>query len=267
MLDLVLVNQHRALNKLKQYLLKMRKSIELTIPDYMTIEQYAEMTSYKGDSKFGRLVHTVAALTGRTKEEIRMWDLDSLSKVSNLYAEIADHKELFHPIIEWDGEVYGYSNIKQFTLGEYIDLETYCKDMENNMHKVAAILYRPIKKHRFDSIRYTLKQGINVARNKVTNPFDWYDLEEYNNKTRKLVEEKFKKFPVHLFLGAVSFFLSTGSLYLNHIAYSKKTMPKEVKMKWEDLILRKLSLSTGDGSVRYTNSLKPVYWRSLETSV
>jgi len=245
----------------------MKKSIELTVPEFMTIEQYEAMTNYKGQSKFGRLIHTVAALTGRTKEEIRMWDLDSLSKVSNLYAEISDHKELFHPIIEWNGELYGYSNIKQFTLGEYIDLEEYCKDLENNMHKVAAILYRPVKKHRFDSIKFTLKQGINVARNKVTNPFDWYELEVYNNKTRKLVEEKFKKFPVHLFLGAVSFFLSTGSLYLNSLAYSKKTMSKELMMKMEDMILRKLSLNIGDGSVHYTNSLKPMFYKSLETSV
>ena len=42
------------------------------------------------------------------------------------------------------GKLYGYSSIKKCSLGEYIDLETYCKDMENSMHKVAAILYRPI---------------------------------------------------------------------------------------------------------------------------
>ena len=103
----------------------MKETLQLTVPEYMTIEQYAAMTSYKGQSKFGRLVHTVSILTGQSKEKVRMWDLDSLSKVSNLYADIADHKELFHPLLEWDGVEYGYSNIKQFTLGEYIDLEEY----------------------------------------------------------------------------------------------------------------------------------------------
>ena len=245
----------------------MKESLQLTIPDYMTIEQYAAMTGYKGQSKFGRLVHTVSILTGQSKEKVRMWDLDSLSKVSNLYSEIADHKELFHPLLEWDGVEYGYSNIKQFTLGEYMDLENYCKDLENNMHKVAAILYRPIKKHRFDSIAYTIKQGIKVARNKVENPFDWYELEKYDSTSRKQVEDKFKDFPVHLFLGAVSFFLSTGSLYLNSIAYSKKTMSKDLMMKMEDLILRRLSATTGDGSELFTNSLKPIYFQSLERPV
>jgi hypothetical protein len=242
------------------------KSLQLEIPEYMTISQYADMTSYKGQSKFGRLVHTVSSLTGQSKEDVRMWSLDSLAEVSNLYAEVADHKELFHPIIEWNGVLYGYSNIKQFTLGEYIDLETFSKDLENNMHKVAAILYRPVKKHMFDSMAFTFKQGIKIVKNKVESPFDWYELEKYNNKTRKEVEEKFKEFPVHLFLGALSFFLSTGSLYLNHIAYSKKTMSKETKMKMEDLILRTLSQATGVGSEPFTRSLKPMYYQSLETS-
>lgn len=243
------------------------KSLQLEIPEYMTISQYADMTSYKGQSKFGRLVHTVSSLTGQAKADVRMWSLDSLAEVSNLYANIADHKELFHPLIEWDGVLYGYSNIKQFTLGEYIDLETLSKDLENNMHKVAAILYRPVKKHMFDSVAFTLKQGIKIVRNKVESPFDWYELEKYNNKTRKEVEEKFKKFPVHLFLGALSFFLSTGSLYLNNTAFLAKQITKKQTTELEKEILESLSQSTGGGGEPFTHSLKPLYYQSLETNV
>lgn len=243
------------------------KSLQLEIPEYMTISQYADMTSYKGQSKFGRLVHTVASLTGQTKADVRMWSMDSLTEVSNLYAKIADHKELFHPLIEWDGVLYGYSNIKQFSLGEYIDLETLCKDLENNMHKVAAILYRPVKKHRFNSFKYALKQGVKIVQNKIVNPFDWYELDKYDSKERKLAEEKFKDFPVHLFLGAVSFFLSTASLYLNSIAFSENTITKKEMMGVETAILDLLSGNTGDGSVHYSHSLKPMYFKLLETNV
>ena len=95
-------------------------------------------------------------LTGESLASVRQWDVESLTRVSNIYADIADHKELFHPIIEWKGQLYGYSSIKKCSLGEYIDLETYSADMENSMHKVAAILYRPIKKHRFESIMFGL---------------------------------------------------------------------------------------------------------------
>ena len=114
-------------------------SLQLEVPEFLSIQKYCDMNAYKGTSKFGKLVHAVSVLTGERLAAVRQWDVESLTKVSNIYAGIADHKELFHPIIEWNGELYGYSSIKKCSLGEYIDLETYCADMENSMHKVAAI--------------------------------------------------------------------------------------------------------------------------------
>ena len=241
-------------------------SLQLEIPEYLTIEKYLNMNNYKGTSKFGKLVHAVSVLTKQPLKDVRLWDVDSLTKVSNLYAEIADHKELFHPIVEWKGKLYGYSSIKKCSLGEYIDLETYCEDMENSMHKVAAILYRPIKRHRFKDIAFSIKQGIKTAINKVDNPFDWYEVEKYDSDERRLVEEDFKEFPVHLFLGALSFFLSTANLYLNHIAYLKQEITKKTMEEMNKEIIESLLANTGDGSVAFTNSLNPIYYRSLETS-
>ena len=242
-------------------------SLKLVVPDYMTIQSYAEMNSYQGQSKVGKLVHTVSALTGHEKDYIRKWDIQSLIKVANVYANIADHKQHFHPLVEWKGKLYGFASIKNANLGEYIDLELLCKDLEQNMHKVAAILYRPVTKHRFNDIVFNIKQGIKVAKNKVDNPFDWYDIEEYDNTKRKQVEEDFKDFPVHLFLGALSFFLSTGSLYLNNTAYLEKTLTKKQMKEIEKEIMESLSHNIGDGGVHYTTSLKPLYYQSLETNV
>mgnify|MGYP003671491418 CR=1 FL=1 len=239
-------------------------SLKLEIPEYLTIQKYCDMNSYKGSSKFGKLVNAVSVLTGQPLASVRDWDVNSLTKVSNLYANIADHKELFHPVIEWNGKLYGYSSIKKCSLGEYIDLEDYCKDMENNMHKVAAILYRPIKSHRFEDIVFNLKQGIKTAVNKVTNVFDWYTVEKYDSNKRELIEEEFKDFPVHLFLGGLSFFLSCGNLYLNRIAYLKGEMTeKEMTMK-SNWILENPLAPTGDGSGVFTNSLSPTYYQSQE---
>jgi len=245
----------------------MKNSIELTVPDFMTIESYADMNSYEGQSKVGKLVHTVAVLTGKEKEYIRKWSTESLIKVANIYAEIADHKQYFHPIIKWKGKIYGFASIKNANLGEYIDLELLCKDLEVNMHKVAAILYRPVVKHRFKDILFNVKQGVKVVNNKVDNPFDWYELEEYDSKKRKQVEEDFKEFPVHLFLGALSFFLSTGSLYLNNTAYLEKTLTKKQTKEIEKEILESLSQNITDGGVLFTNSLKPLYYQSQEIKV
>jgi hypothetical protein len=237
------------------------KQITLTIPEYLTIEQYGKMSAYKGDSKFGKLVHAVSALSGYTKEDVRSWDVDAITKISNAYAGIADHKEEFHSLVEWNGQLLGYSNIKQFSLGEYHDLEKLCQDLENNMHKVAAIMYRPVSKHRFDTLSFTVKQKIRTVNNKVENVFDWYDIDKYNNVVRKDREESFKDFPAHIFLGALSFFLSAGSLYLNRIQYLQKMITEKEMKKTENLLIKSLSATTGAGSGLFTTSLSPIYYR------
>ena len=238
--------------------------LDLKVPEYLTIDKYCKMNSYKGQSKFGKLCHAVSVLTGEELPSVREWDLESLTRVSNIYAAVADHKELFHPIIEWNGELYGYSNIKQCSLGEYIDLETYSQDMENSMHKVAAILYRPIKKHRFNDILFSVKQGVKTAINKVDNAFEWYELDSYDSKVRKQQEEKMKEFPVHLFLGAISFFLSTASLYLNNIQYLTQKITKKQMMETEEAIMTSLLVNTGGGTQHFSNSLKPIYYKLQE---
>jgi len=242
------------------------KSLKLQIPEYISIDKYRDINSYKGQSKFGRLVYTVAKLTGEPFDEVRLWDLDSLTKVSNLYAGIADHNNFFYPIVKWRDKLYGYSSIRKATLGEYIDLETYCKDLENNMAKVAAILYRPIEKHRLGNLSFDTKQGIEVVNNKTDKVFDKYTLEKYDSNKRVEVEDDFDGFPVHLFLGAISFFLNTGSLYLNNIAFSREKISWTEKTKNEIIIMENLLENTGDGSQRFTNSLRPMHFQSLETT-
>ena len=181
-----------------------------------------------------------------------------------MYAGIADHNNFFFPIIKWKDKLYGYSSIRKASLGEYIDLETYCKDLENNMDKVAAILYRPIVKHRLGKLSTVTKQGIEVINNKTEKVFDRYTVEEYDSNKRREVEDDFKEFPVHLFLGAISFFLSTGSLYLNNTAFSREKITWTEKMKNEIIIMENLLENTGDGSQRFTNSLRPMHFQSQE---
>ena len=243
-----------------------KQTITLDIPPYLTIKQYMDMSGYKGDHKFGKLVHTVASLTGRPFNEVRTWDIESLVKIANKYSEIADHHNEFHSILEFDGQLYGYAHMKQATIGEYMDLEKLASDLENNLHKVAAILYRPITKHRFESLSFKYKQTIKMLNNDVENVFDWYEVEKYDADIRRDREDKFKTFPAHIMLGAISFFLSTASLYLANIQYSNKVITKKQKMEIEDLVMTNLSQSTGGGSGLFTTSLNPIYYQLQETS-
>ena len=97
--------------------------------------------------------------------------------------------------------------------------------------------------------------------NKVENVFDWYSIEKYDADIRRDREEKFKKFPAHILLGAISFFLSTASLYLANIQYSANKIAKETMEEMETLILGNLSENIGDGSGLFTTSLSPIYYR------
>lgn len=244
----------------------MKKNYQIEVPDYLTIEQYTRMNNYKGDSNFGRLVHVVASLTGLEKAEIRTWEPDSLVKVANLFADLADHHQEFHSLIEWNGQLYGYANVKQASLGEYIDMESLSEDLENNLHKIAAILYRPVVKHRFKSLTYAIKQKIKMVNNDVENVFDWYEVEKYDSVIRKDREEDMKGFPSHILLGAVSFFLSNAVLYLNHIQYSKGEITKMEKETRETTIMANLFQNIGAGGGLFTTSLNPIYYQYQETS-
>ena len=243
----------------------MKKNYQIQVPDYLTIEQYANMNNYKGTSNFGRLVHVVASLTGLEKAEIREWELDSLVKVSNLFSNLADHHQEFHSLIEWNGQLYGYANIKQSTLGEYIDIESLSENLEKNMHKVAAILYRPVTSHRFKTLSFAYKQNVKMLNNDVENVFDWYEVEKYDSKKRKEREEDMKGFPAHILLGAVSFFLSNAVLYLSHIQYSKGEISEMEMKKTQEEILANLSQNIGAGGGLFTTSVNPIYYQYQET--
>jgi len=121
-------------------------------------------------------------------------------------------------------------------------------------------MYRPIIKHRFKSLKFAYKQKVKMLNNEVENVFDWYEVENYDSKKRKEVEEDFRAFPAHILLGALSFFLSTATLYLNSIQYSdNRKSTKAMKKFKEDRILEVLLQNIGGGSVLSTNSQKAKY--------
>lgn len=244
----------------------MAKDLTINIPTYLTIKQYSDVLKYKGDSNFEKLVHTVSVLTGIDKETVQKFPIKTLTDIGNDYGELIDSKNEFHSILEWNGVLYGYSNIKNQTLGEYVDLENLSKDFENNMHKICALIYRPITKHRFNSLKFTVKQKIKMLNNDVENVFDWYEVEQYDNSKRKMVEESFKDFPAHIFLGAISFFLSASSLYSTNILYLERQLTKTQMETMMDDTLQILSKTIGSGGGLSTNYLNPIYLKLQGTN-
>ena len=238
------------------------KTIQLEIPDYLTIGQYQKLPDYSDDNKIGNIINTICVLTGKDEEEVKYWSIDSLKEVFSLLTGLADSNNEFHSIVEFNGTLYGYAHMKQSTLAEYLDLEGAAQDVKANLNKIAAILYRPITKHRFNSLEFITRSAYKIVKKKdVENVFDWYEIEKYNNNKRKDREVEFEEFPVNVVLGALSFFLINGSLYLNNIAYSQAQISQEMKMKLENTILESLSQSIGAGGGLSITSVNPIYYR------
>ena len=241
---------------------KTRK-IQVDIPEYLTIRQYQNLNKKKGiESKFEKLVNTVGNFTNLTIDEIRELPVDTLTEISKDIDHLSSHRDEFHAIIEFKDEVYGYQDIKASSLGSYIDLENLVKDdqMDKNLHKIAALLYRPITKNTLGGYKWTAKQTIKLANNSVENVFDYYTIEPYDVEKRKEREKQFLDFPVHILLGAIGFFLGSASLYLANIAFSQdKSITDQMMKTTERKILEGLSAGIGDGLELFTNSQKPLY--------
>jgi len=235
------------------------KSIDINIPEYLTIEQYRKMNDYNGDTDFGRMIHAISSMSGEDFETVKKWPLSVIKEISSAFADLADHKHEFHSIIEWNGQLLGYSPIQHSTLGEYVDIENLSKDLAGNMHKLAAILYRPITKHRFKSFKFAVKQKVKMVANDVENVFDWYSVEPYDSNVRKQREEEFKDFPAHIFFGAVSFFLSTVNLYSINTLYSQNKISYRKKKKLQKQQMSSLSQHIGAGGGLFTHSVSPIY--------
>lgn len=200
----------------------------ITIPDYMTIEQYQIVNNVEHLSELHKTVKIISVLTDIDEAELKTWGVKSLSTIYKDLNSKIDLKEEFHPIFSYEDKLFGFQHVDNMTLGEYVDLERLCKDPNKNLHEIMAILYREIDKHNFKNIVWKKAQKILVKHNKTTNIFKQYDLKKYDVKDRASTSDMFKQLPVQYALGAMAFFLGIASGFLTITApYSTKEQKKE----------------------------------------
>ncbi len=188
--------------------------ISLTIPDYLSLGNYAKLTRLEHLSDLEKTIASLMILTDLPEETIRELSRTDLAKI---HTDVVEHTmnitSEFYPVFEMDGVMYGYADMSSMSLGTYVDLERLIKDPITNLSEIMAILYRPILKHRFNSLQYVFKQSFKVKIGEVENIFKYFTLEKYNNKTREERAELMEKIPASFALGALSFFLQTGSAH------------------------------------------------------
>jgi len=240
--------------------------IKITLPEYISVDESQELANLEHLTELRKVIKVISVLGNIDEDEILKWDSDSVKQIYIDLMKAMDFKEEFHPIFEYEGKLYGYANINKMTLGEYNDLERLAKEPTKNLHEIMAILYRPIKKHRFNSLPFKLIHKVRVFVEKMDNIFSHYTLKKYNSEDRLATADVMKKLPAGFALGALAFFLATANGYsittLPSSTVEEKVMKKEL-MKMNQSLLE----NTGDGLRRFIICPSQVYSISQRKNV
>ena len=171
------------------------KEVKLIIPDNWsditigTYQKYLKIQEGKGSEK-NKVIKSIALLCNTTPFVVKKMAYKDLLEIMDIVKKMIDtepKKEDFRKIFTFNKEEYGFCpNLSNITTGEYIDLESYCKEPIVNLHIIMSILYRKI----------TFKRN------------ERYAIEEYNPDEFK--EELFKDCPMDIALNCLGFFLTLG---------------------------------------------------------
>lgn len=200
---------------MKVKLLNGKKTLNFNIPktwNELNLGRYIRtMKVLRSEEKVHELekvIRILSCITDIPKRQLYGLDVKSIGKLGvhlNNFLESVPNDELKH-FIEVEGVEYGFHpKLVDMTLGEFVDLETFVENLEDNLHKILSILYRPV----------TAKSG------------DKYRIEDYEPN-----EERADLFKKHLkvddFNGASVFFYDFAvQLSIN----SNLSLIKEMKKK------------------------------------
>tara|TARA_R100000781_G_scaffold113642_2_gene82587 strand:+ start:702 stop:1298 length:597 start_codon:yes stop_codon:yes gene_type:complete len=172
---------------------KQRKYKVITNWSDVTLERWAKLISIKSGTKSEEARDTIAALSDIPKKLIDKLELYHIAAIMQALGTMQrEEKTCLREVIEIDGKEYGFHpDLESLTLGEYADLETYLKDMENNMAEIMAILFRPV----------VAKEG------------DFYQIEAYDGEI-KLRTEVMRKISADKVQDALVFFYNFAAILL-----------------------------------------------------
>lgn len=218
----------------------------ISIPDYLSINQLKQIQSYEHLSELDRMVKVLGIVSDKTEDQIRELSSNDITKIySDIIEKLSNVKPQFFPIFEFNGVKYGFRSLPKMTLGEYVDLEMLAKKPMDNIEDIIAILYRPITKNNFKSVKWAIDHGLNVGKGEMADIFKYYEIEKYNSDNREMNAEILKDIPAAFALGALSFFLQVAALSLKSTQISTpKNLSKPEMMK---IVREIVSPDIGDG--------------------
>lgn len=173
----------------------MSETIKIQLPESIadiTLNQYQQFIKLqeKADtlSEQGMAERLISLFTGIKKQDVKNLVISDYESIMNQITEAFSTTSKFQQRFKLNGIEYGMiPNLDNISQGEYIDLTTLAVNMVE-MHKVMAILFRPIVKE--DS-------------------FGNYSIEAYGDITER--SNEMLNCPMHIVNGSLLFFLSLSS--------------------------------------------------------
>jgi hypothetical protein len=143
-------------------------------------------------------IELLANVDRATIDKIKLNDLNSLYEK---LAGLSKSSESLHLHFTIDNIKYGFiPNLSEISTGEFADLDTLCQELNDNLHLIMAILYRPIDKE---------------ANGK-------YSIEAYDADLEERGRIFKKKLNANVVNSAILFFWSIGNDYLNDLLTSSQ---------------------------------------------
>ena len=224
--------------------------VQVTLPDYFSVRHYKSMGSFEHLDEVEKVIKILTSVTEHEEEQIMRWKMSDMLKVYKGVAEMFDEIGAeFYPVFEFKGIQYGFQPISKMTLAEWIDIDKRLEDPMANLEELLAILYRPIKTHKFDDLTWKTSSYIRRLIGKPENLFKLYDVEEYDTETREWRKDIFQDLPIEYALGCLSFFLRFSLLLRKDLLrFSPMLEEKDKEMMNLQIEMALQSLSSMDGS-------------------
>jgi hypothetical protein len=240
--------------------------LKFNLPDYLSIKDWKYFQSLEMENDNEKMLNFISYATDIPEDTImNLRPMDLTQVYGTLVEKLGQVEPSFYPVIEINGQLYGYSSMSKMTFGEYIDLQKLAKNPNINIEEIMALLYRPIEKHSFKGITWAVKSQYKIGTGNVENLFQYYDLEKYDSKKRAKQADIMSQLPVAFALGALSFFLVlTNTLLVSTNLSLNPKIKKEMKMI---KILNKVgSPAIGDGLLQFITSQKHPSFQLQETA-
>ena len=203
---------------------------DITLRTYYTLKKILE-TPDKG-SEF-KIVEVITGCPVGELKKLKFQDWLLVWEEANLQiGELTGNTEAIRPIVEFNEVKYGLPAVEDLTIGEFADLDVIMTSAkaDDKLADIAAVLYRPILKHR----------GAKIT------------LEPYDTDGFEARKELFMDMPITAIRSANAFFLQSANSLLKNTADSllrkekKRGTSQDVLDSLEELLLQDLG---GDSSI------------------